>query len=424
MALNITQQPATEDVSNRRLMFACTSDNSANIGFKFRLIVTTTQGTNSFWIPPNPSGAAILDIAQLIKLNNQEVYSSASVHKLLVPTQETSGQGAIYSYTISMQEAWEVDGVLTLQGSATVNTYNMVWNGCLQASDPQSTPLGSRYLLDNGFKRFASDLLPETYPWLYANLHNFAPSSQRVFIPVREEDFGVLTIPYLTTKSVAKIRLTVYEDDGTPHITDIDVTTHPQGTLWNYPLFPGNLNAQSLGWVKPSDYPNWPFITIQALNSSDAARSVTYIMYNVRDKVPVECLFDNRRLAWKGFGGGWEYFNFTKKSTKEYTIERKQYRKVLGDYTTAYVMNGEMRGLTETDIVAEQFIVANSNWVTEGEFEYLRGLFVSRQVMLVDDRGVSTPVVVEDAGFAERKDRDGKMINQTIRIKFSNNLWI
>lgn len=424
MALTITQQPSQEDLANRKLMLAATSTNVANIGFKYRVIVTTTQGANSFWIPPNPSGAAIIDLAQLVKLNNMEINSGVSIHKFVTSVQEVTGNGAIYSYTVSVQEAWEVAGVLTLQGSATNLSYSMMWNGCLQASDPQTTNLSTRYLLNGSTKRFLSDREYNTSPWLYANLHNFTPGTDKVFIPVRELDYGVMTLAYLRTKTVTKIRVIVYEDDGTPHTGDIDVTTHPESTMWHYPVYPANLNINTISLPKPSDYPNWPFLTVQALNASNAAQSVLYVLYNVNDKVPLNCIYDNVRLAWKGFGGSWEYQNFTKRSIKEYQIERKQYRKVLGTYGTSYTMIGQERGLTEVDIVAPQILSATSDWLSEGEFEFLTGLFTSRQVMIVNDNGTHTPVVVEDSGYAEKKERNGKLYNQTIRVKYSNNLWV
>lgn len=424
MAITITQQPANSDVGNRRLMFACTSTNSGNTGFKFKIIVTTTQGTNTFWIPPNINGAAILDIAQLIKLNNQEIYSGASVHKLLTVQKETTGFGAIYDYTISVQESWLVAGVQTLQGTPTTNTYNMVWNGVLQASDPQTTDLATRYRLDSQFKRWLSDRKWNTHNWLYANLHNFSPSTDKTFIPVREQDWGVMSVAWYPNKSATKIRLIMYEDDGTPHTTDIDVSSQVAGEMYHFPLYPANLNAQTNGWEKPSTYPNWPFYSVQALNASNTPVSIRYIFYNVADKIPVECLFSPVRLAWKGFGGSWEYFNFTKRNEKSYNIERKQYRKVLGSYGTTYTMIGQERGLTETEIVSEQLITANSDWISENEFEFLTGLFTSRQVMIVNDNGTHTPVVVQDAGFTEKKARDGKLVNQTIQLKYSNNLWV
>lgn len=423
MAITITQEPNLDDVANRRLMFACTSNNTGNTGFKFRIVVTTVQGTNSFWYSPNPNNAAIIDIAQLIKLTNEEQNGGTSIHKRLAPYLEPSGAGVIYTYTVSVQEAWIVDGTLQLQGSATTRTYDMVWNGVLQVSDSQTFSIAGRFRLTKADDRWASDRKWNTHYWLYGNLYGLGMSVNRVFIPVRSDDWGVMTLPWVRSKITDRITVGIYDEDGVMQSADIDVSAITAGKLYHYPVYPKNLNANTIGLPKPSDNPGWAYISVRAfLNTS--ARSVEYILYKVDNYLPVECLYNNVRIAWKGFGGGWEYFNFTKRNEKSYTIDRKQYRKIVGAYSNQFIMYGMERGLTETDIVAEQILTANSDWVSENEFEFLTGLFVSRQVMIVNDDGTHTPVVVQDNGFTERKARDGKQYNQQIQLKFSNNLWV
>jgi len=427
MAITIAQQPSNEDVVGRKVMLTATSTNSSNTGFKFTVIVTSTLGTNTFLIPVNPAGAAILDISQLIVLRNQDLFSGVSVHALTAPVQEPDGFGAIYSYTLSVQEGWIVSGVYTLQGSATTVTKDMMWNANLQATFPYTYSLPSRFLLDSLNKRLLSDLQPDTYNWLYSNYFGIAESVSNIFVPVREADYGVLSVAYLTTKTVTGILVTIIDSTGTSNAFTIDVSATPESTMWHYPLYPANLNASTeTGWLKPSDFPNWRAIRIQAFGagSPPTVKSSVYYLYNADTYGPKDCIQDNVRLAWKGSGGSWEYFNFMKKSEKSYQIERKQVRKVLGTYGSTYTMTGQESGLQETENIVDQLITANSDWITEGTFTYLRGLFVSKQVHIVEDRtGRIIPVVVEDSNFTEKQTRDGKVYNQQIRLKLSNYLW-
>jgi len=424
MAITITQSPAQEDLIGRRLIYSATTTNGLNAGFQFTVVVSSTLGTTTLRVPLNVAGTAIIDVAKLLLLKNQELYSGVSIHRQTAPVQEPTGAGCLINYTVSFQEGWTVAGVYTLQGTPTTVTRSLLWNATLQATDPYSTTLQSRYLLNGQSQRFLSDRTADTFSWLYGNHFGFGPASNTIFIPVRNADWGVLSIAYLTTKTATNLTVTIFESDGTPNSFNISLSTHNQSTMWHYPVFPANLNASSeTGWLKPQDYPNWRCITVRAVNGSGSAQSATYVLYNADTYGPKDCIQDNVRLAWKGSGGSWEYVNFIKKSEPSYNIERKQMRKVLGNYGATYTMTGQEAGLTETENFVDQIITANSDYVSEGGFEYLRGLFVSKQVHIVTDAGTHIPVVVEDNNFVSKRTRDGKYYAQSIRIKLSNYLW-
>ena len=128
-------------------------------------------------------------------------------------------------------------------------------------------------------------------------------------------------------------------------------------------------------------------------------------------------------MAWVGFGGSWEYFNFTKKNEESIEIERKRYQQVLGTYGTSFTQNGMQRGLTEVGNITKRFLTINSDWISEGEFLFLRGMMVSRQVHWVQDDGSFIPMLVEDNTYTEQRTRDGKLKNLTVKLSYANNLW-
>jgi hypothetical protein len=130
-------------------------------------------------------------------------------------------------------------------------------------------------------------------------------------------------------------------------------------------------------------------------------------------------------LGWVNSRGGWDYFNFTKKSEVSNEIQRKPYRKVLFNGTPTIFSTND-RGKTDRRNLVEQVITATSDYITEAEFALLRSLMVSNQVTwLSTDQGkaIEIPVNMEDTSYVEKKIRDGKLYNVTIKFKAANEYW-
>jgi hypothetical protein len=106
-------------------------------------------------------------------------------------------------------------------------------------------------------------------------------------------------------------------------------------------------------------------------------------------------------------------------------IERKIYRKVLFNGSPT-IFSANDRSLLQRQNLAQQVLTITSDYITEGEFQLLRSLLVSNQVTwLTEDAGkpVEVPVNVEDTSFVEKKNRDGKQYNVTLRVRLSNPYW-
>jgi hypothetical protein len=149
------------------------------------------------------------------------------------------------------------------------------------------------------------------------------------------------------------------------------------------------------------------------------------VFYNAHDYGQSDCNWDNIRLGWVNSRGGWDYFNFTKKSETTNEIERKQYRKVLFNGSPT-IFSANDRSLLQRQNLAQQVITITSDYISEGEFQLLRSLLVSNQVTwLTEDAGktVEVPVNIEDTSFVEKKNRDGKQYNVTLRMRLSNPYW-
>ncbi len=106
-------------------------------------------------------------------------------------------------------------------------------------------------------------------------------------------------------------------------------------------------------------------------------------------------------------------------------IERKTYRKVLFNGTTG-VFSANDRGLQERRNLAQQVLSITSDYITEEEFLFLRSLMVSNQVTwLTEDAGkpIAIPVKMDDTSYVEKKTRDGKLYNVTLKVRIANEYW-
>jgi hypothetical protein len=69
-------------------------------------------------------------------------------------------------------------------------------------------------------------------------------------------------------------------------------------------------------------------------------------------------------------------------------------------------------------------INAISDWIQEGEYVFLRSLMASTQVHMIAEDGTFIPVSISDNQFVEKKERNGKLYNVSINIKYSQDYWV
>ena len=166
------------------------------------------------------------------------------------------------------------------------------------------------------------------------------------------------------------------------------------------------------------------FYTVTIYNGA-TAKSETYTFYNAAVYGQKDCRYDNVRLGWVNSRGGWDYFNFIKKSETTDEIERKKYRKVLFDGTVG-IFSANDRGLQERRNLVQQVVTITSDYISEGEFLFLRSLLVSNQVTWLTTEGgnaVTIPVNLDDTSYTEKKTRDGKLYNLTLKMRIANQYW-
>jgi hypothetical protein len=428
MAITIIDSPYEWTPAGQKLMYVASSTNVAETGFRYRIrvVIDSTGDEYTFYIPAHPSDDNLYyDLASLVKLRNDE--NTTALHNHTLSLNETAGKGYDV-YDVYIGEAWIVSGALTYNAGSEELWTGVVMNGYYQVTDGYKPNVATgnrniRYAMTFNDSYVMSDRKNDTHKWRYADSFNIAPASSRVFIPVRESDYGVLTLPVDDTymvNDVFKVRVFINKADGT-NTANYDILLN-DGVIEHVGVFPANLNADtSIGVQKPSDYNNWRYISVRVMNNGIVNKSCQYILYNAQLYGSYDCHWNNIRLAWVNSRGGWDYFNFNKKSETSLNIERKRYQRVLFDGTTN-IFNANARGLTERGNIVNKQIQATSDWIQEGEFEFLKSLFMSNEVHWIQDDGTYIPVNVEDTTYLKRIIRDGKQYNQTITITLTNQL--
>lgn len=431
MALFLTDSPYDLTPRGQKLIYRVISTNITQDGFKYGVKVTdtfTSQEFNFFYTPDFSDGALYFDLSPLVNLRNYEAVND--LHSDALGTGETiyrepNGEG-FRTYTVNFTEWWLVGNVLTKNLTVGFTETTSVFNGYYQPSNGYKPNVNGgtpdvSFSLDSAISYAWSDRKDSTYKWPLASTYTPLIESTAVYIPAFLDDYGMLMCcpkdNLLTANNANGWKVSFYTgDDPTPiDITGpLDATSQMEGVR----IYPGNLQYNTLGIPQPSAFPNWTHY-IFYFTAGGVQCSRPYVFFNAAKFGLGDCNFNTVRLAWVGSRGGWDYQNFTKKNEDSYTIERRQFRQIL----TNNFFNSAVRQLTDRQNIVDKVITINSDWLQEGEFEFLKSLLVSNQVHIVNADGTQTPVSVAESNYIARRERMGKKYNLTLKIAYSQDYW-
>jgi hypothetical protein len=147
-----------------------------------------------------------------------------------------------------------------------------------------------------------------------------------------------------------------------------------------------------------------------------------YYFYNAELYGQYDCRYNYVRLGWVNSRGGWDYFNFIKKNEITNNIDRKQYKRVLYNGTNTIFSRFDRQLFDRQNLVTQTLSIV-SDWVQENEFVFLRSLLASNQVHLINNDGTHVPVSMDESSFLERKERNGKLYNVSLKVTYSQDYW-
>jgi len=422
MAITIHQQPYIFTALKQKLIVVATSSNIGQPGFRYVIEVSNGTTTNTFYVQPNINGALVFDlnpvVAQAMDLG---VNSTDSVPSLFASTtvQDAATSRNILGISTIIKEGYEVLGVFEVQATSYPLDGSALINAAFQISDGFNPNPATQFALTSGTSYIMSDLVRSTYA-MDDVLTQYSLGANTIGITGFADDYGVLTVPAdngtaLTGNAINNVQILQFDAAGTLLQTDTLSCVIAAGTINHLPLLPANINdifGLDSTW-------NHYIINFRKSGGSPAARSIAVF------KAADECRFDKVRLGWTNSRGGWDYFNFTKRSEESYSVERKRYRKVVGNYgtadeTTAFGFNTYDRGMTERSPFVEKMMRIRTDFLTEGQFEYLKNLIYSESVYIINADGSATPVLIDNNNYVAIKTRSYAKTDLELTLKFSN----
>ena len=422
MAITIQQQPYSYTALKQKLIVVATSTNVGQPGFRYVITVSNGTTTNIFYVQPNLSGALVFDLNPVVSsAMDLGVNSTDSVPSLFASATVQSDSIArnIMTVEVTLYEGYEVMGVFEVQATAYPLTNLSLINAAFQISDGFNPDPANYFPLQGSNSYILTDLKRNTFA-LDDMLAFYSLGNKTIGITGFVDDYGVLSIPAddgtkLTNNLIDNIQILQFDIAGALLQTDTMSPIIAAGRINHLPLLPSNINN-----VFTLDV-DWHHYLINFFDSGAASCARSIAVFKAAD----ECRFDKIRLGWTNSRGGWDYFNFTKRSEESYSVERKRYRKVVGNYATAdeaeaFNFNTYDRGLTERSPFVEKMMRIRTDFLTEGQFEYLKNLIYSESVYMINIDGSATPVLIDSNNYTAIRTRSFRKTDLELTIKFSN----
>mgnify|MGYP003135875877 CR=1 FL=1 len=226
-----------------------------------------------------------------------------------------------------------------------------------------------------------------------------------------------------------------WEPDNSEATTPSDPMENKYQLLY-FGAGPGNLEesiveswngtSEVFGGAQPSNFTNWAYYTVRMCsNKSPATISYKTAPYYFI-KQDGSCKgFKVRRLAWRNSVGGYDYFNFKKKSTQTVGIQRNNYNSLIGTYNKSqWRYNNTQSGKQTRQVTATLKETLNTDWISEQDGNLLEKLIMSTAVYIVEnaDTTYTQAVMITDSSHVRKTIANDRKIQYTINIEYANPL--
>lgn len=410
-----------------------TSSAFANSGFKYVILITFSSGdTRKFLISPNAVGSCVFDTyGALNEMFTPNPYLPDGSHIWLTTDVVNSTNMNCDTLTIDVYQGWIVGGVFTEDETVKVTYDLMVIDGDLGSLfySGLTLPLHDTMRQQVGFVIGSNKqglALPTSITadvWINVGEYQADLDLYSAMYKVMTwvSDNGTYTGIDQDSSSVEGFKFDFWDMYGTYYGTTTIPSTLTAGSLAHVPV--GLLNLILGGHITSDQYNNAMYWTVTPVDDGGDQRGKIYGFYQTRS-----CKFNPIHLFWKNDKGGFDSYSFQKKSEPQTSVERKRIQKNGIDYNNSTYTDfatptAGNRFIEDRTPIVNESILITSDWLTEQEFTTLKGIVTSNLVDMYDNNGYSSsvePVVVEDNTYIEKRERNFKKYNLTLRIRKAN----
>ena len=449
MAITIRQSPTTPNMANNNLVYAVTSNSSSAAQYQF-VVDLTYSGSNTVLQrikqQPNPNNAGVFDMGNIITnyLDSDNSWKTAewsvntgSAYRFIVKFGEqygTSPSSSVILYT----------GVAAISGSpaVTASEYTYILNGLVDPNDKVNWNW-------NSSSYYSPQTVNTSSTFTYQNALTNAPTTQSIQIgeystlsfingnfdgstTVAQDVYTVAFTFYDATGSVLGTfdDKNVTQNGGGPRTGNVGWSTAVASQTGATQLVTAGVGMQN---IEDNDNPGFPpagtayydvsFHPQLTAGASSVNYSGSYGAYRYIVDGP-QCGYDGVRFAWKNEFGVWDYFTFTLATDKSFGIERAAYEQTFLPYSSDYPVpySKQRRGTVNYYNKPIQTQLANSNWLTQSEADWLKELFFSANVFYQEGTEFY-PAVITSVDVTEKTNpRSQQLFQYAIQFQVANQI--
>ena len=463
------------NAAESKLIFACEDNNAILNNFKvhYEVLIEIKTFNNTlaagswavefssrFKVQPNAEGVGIFDLSPVVKNYVSPDYNGGEVSAYFSSDFSTY-KGTPYSintphpihlidkYTTTKNAVRFVE-VTYFSYGATSQTAPVL----LLDEESSHTSSNALFTIFNGYITRRDVLNLENYDYGYnfvdqanvitstagtAKFLTNAPTTQDVTV----DDYmtlsffgkmgGEASTDVHTGEKLTRIKVSMFNAAGSGLVSFYVDCTTANGGLPNFDnymngriQYVGVGSANFKGWSSPwnSNIANTAYYTIRGYNASTA------ITQEYRFDIICEDVkgYESIRLTWLNKYGTWDYYTFTKKSTRSLSRQSNTYQQLAGTWNKAYYEQFGYDGGKKNFVVnTTESITVNTRFLTETEGLWFEELMNSPEVYILNGYQTDTsatvtnryvePVLLTNSGFVRKTKANDKLIQYTFDIE-------